>query len=187
MDFHYYIVVYQKINNMKYIGHLDLMNFWQKIIRISNFPIAYSNGFNKKMKLNLIQPLSLGVEGLNEYIHLTFLEEIDIEKLINKINQIQQNKLIIKKISKTKYPGKWFNKHLNAILYQIQFANPIDFSSIVNNESSNKIISFNQTQNTEIFLKVVNTVDSQTNIFKLFSHFCNVDIINIKRVRIEYK
>lgn len=182
----YYIIVYQKKDEMKYIGHLDLMNFWQKIIRMAGLPIAYSEGFNKKMKLNLIQPLPLGMEGLNEYLHLTLLEELPLEKIKNEIFSKQQDKLTIKKIVKVKYNSKWFSKHLVAAVYKLFIKENSNLDSFMSTYSD-KVLSLTEPNKNEYILKMVNTPQLQINLMKLFSQLTNIDIIEIKRLRLVYK
>lgn len=182
----YYIIVYQKKGEMVYIGHLDLMNFWQKVIRMADLSVAYTQGFSKKMKANLIQPLPLGMEGLNEYLHLTLTEDTLPSEIEDKILNKQQNKLVIKKIVKVKYPSKWFSKRLVAAVYQIAISDGSSITSFVS-EYSEKILSIVELGKRKYLLKIVNTPQLQLNLLKLFSQLPNIDIIEIKRVRLEYK
>lgn len=182
----YYIIVYQKKGEMKFIGHLDLMNFWQKIIRMTKLPMVYSQGFNKKMKINLIQPLTLGMEGLNEYLHLTLNEDKSVEEIKELVLKKQQNKLTIKKIVKVKYPSKWFSKNLVAAVYEVSLEKDSSLDAF-SSEFSDKILSLVALGNNRYLVKIINTPQIQINLLKLFSQLPNIDIIEIKRVRLVYQ
>lgn len=182
----YYIISYQKKGEMKYIGHLDLMNFWQKVARMADLPISYTQGFSKKMKLNLIQPLPLGMEGLNEYLHITMTSEMATADILKSISDKQQNKLIIKKIVKVKYPSKWFSKHLFAAVYHVIAGEGSDINSFCSTYSD-KIISLTEINMNEYLIKTINTPQLQINLFKLFALQPNLDIIEIQRTRLVYQ
>ena len=44
---------------MKFIGHLDIMRYFQKAIRRANIPIAFSGGFSPHMIMSFAAPLAL--------------------------------------------------------------------------------------------------------------------------------
>ncbi len=182
----YYILTYQKKGEMKFIGHLDLMNFWQKVARMASLPIAYTQGFSKKMRLNLIQPLPLGMEGLNEYLHLTMTSEMSPAEIEKAISEKQQNKLVIKKVVKVKYPSKWFSKHLCAAVYRVFLDKGSTLDSFYA-EFSDKVISSVDLGKGEYLLKIINTPQLQINLLKLFSQLPNIVIIEIKRTRLVYQ
>ena len=57
------MVVFEKGETLRYIGHLDLMRAMQRALRRSGLPIRYSNGFNPHIRLSFAAPLSVGVVG----------------------------------------------------------------------------------------------------------------------------
>ena len=50
-----------------YIGHLDVMRYFQKLFRRANIPVAYSEGFSPHQILSFTPPLPLGMESTGEY------------------------------------------------------------------------------------------------------------------------
>jgi len=50
-----------------YLGHLDMMRFFQKAIRRAHIDIAYSQGFNPHQILSFASPLGLGMTSQGEY------------------------------------------------------------------------------------------------------------------------
>ena len=81
-----YVIKFTKGDNIKFIGHLDLMRTIQRIIKRSGLPVEYSKGFNPHMSLSIAQPLSVGVYSDGEYLDLVLTEELSCEDVINKLN-----------------------------------------------------------------------------------------------------
>ena len=48
---------------MKFVGHLDVMRYFQKAIRRAELPIAYSEGFSPHMLLSFASPLGVGISS----------------------------------------------------------------------------------------------------------------------------
>ena len=51
------IVVFEKKERLRLIGHLDLMRAMQRALRRSDLPLRYSQGFNPHILLNFAAPL----------------------------------------------------------------------------------------------------------------------------------
>ncbi|SHI31758.1 TIGR03936 family radical SAM-associated protein [Parasporobacterium paucivorans] len=64
-------VKFSKTGRMVYLGHLDIMRYFQKAIRRAGVDIAYSQGYNPHQKMSFSAPLSLGIESLAEYMDIT--------------------------------------------------------------------------------------------------------------------
>ena len=54
---------YKKKGRMKFISHLDMNRFFTRILRKSNPPIWYTEGFNPHPYITFAAPLSLGFES----------------------------------------------------------------------------------------------------------------------------
>ncbi len=180
----YLIVVYQKIDDMIYLGHLDFMNLWEKMLRILDLPIAFSQGMHKTMKFNLIQPLSLGVEGMNELLHVELTQDVDLVNLKSKLITLLPEGIKIKKIVKTKYNSKWFNQNKVAAKYQI--SSPKKISDTI--ATHKNILQIKTLSPTSLLVTVINNPALQTNIKEIIlTLFPKVDIIKMKRVSLIYR
>ena len=60
------MVVFQKGFPLRHIGHLDLMRLFQRALRRSGLPVAYSKGFNPHIEISFASPLGVGVVGMRE-------------------------------------------------------------------------------------------------------------------------
>ncbi|PID29939.1 MAG: B12-binding domain-containing radical SAM protein [Candidatus Cloacimonadota bacterium] len=81
----WYRFYYEKLGNLKFVSHLDMMRMIQRIIVSSGLPLAFSQGYNPRPKLNMSAPLSLGVEGFNEFFDFALTRFIEPEKVKEKI------------------------------------------------------------------------------------------------------
>ena len=82
-----YLIKYSKDSEIKFIAHLDLMRTLHKIVKRSDLPIEYSQGFNPHMAVSIAQPLSVGVYSKGEYMDVVLTEELDVEFIKNKMNE----------------------------------------------------------------------------------------------------
>ena len=54
-------IKFSKVGHLKYIGHLDIMGCFQKVMRRSEVDIAYSAGFSPHQIMSFASPLGLGL------------------------------------------------------------------------------------------------------------------------------
>ena len=66
-------------DEVKYVGHLDMARTWERAIRRSGLPLAYSRGFNPQARIQFAATLPLGFTGMAEIIdiYLTALYDQD--------------------------------------------------------------------------------------------------------------
>ena len=67
---------FSKTGNMKYVGHLDLMRFFQRAMRRADIPIKYSEGFSPHQIMSFAAPLGIGLESVGEYVDITIDDEL---------------------------------------------------------------------------------------------------------------
>ncbi len=68
-------IKFAKTAHMRYTGHLDLHRAWERTIRRAKLPLAYSQGFNPRPKLNLAAALPLGFTSNCELAEIWLDEE----------------------------------------------------------------------------------------------------------------
>ncbi len=60
-----------KLGEMQYIGHLDLMRYFQKLFRRSGLYMSYSKGFNPHQIMSFASPLGVGLTSIGEYLDIS--------------------------------------------------------------------------------------------------------------------
>lgn len=82
---------FNKYEEMKYISHLDLLRFMDRILRKSGIPVKFSQGFHPRPKISLGNPISLGTDAFNEAMDIELREDMTNEELFKRLN----NKCVI--------------------------------------------------------------------------------------------
>ena len=59
-------IKFSKTGTMKFIGHLDIMRYFQKVMRRSEVNIAYSEGFSPHQKMSFAAPLGVGLTSVGD-------------------------------------------------------------------------------------------------------------------------
>lgn len=68
------LLTFSRGEEIKYLSHLDLMRLWERALRRSGLPLAYTQGFSPHPRLSLAAPLAVGVTSERELLEL-FLEQ----------------------------------------------------------------------------------------------------------------
>ena len=78
---------YEKLDALKYISHLELMNTFRRTFRRAKIPVAYSQGYNPHIIFSMSQPLPVGMVGYHEYFDLELKEKIRFDLMKKQINE----------------------------------------------------------------------------------------------------
>ena len=63
---------FTKMGPIRFVGHLDFMRSFQKMLKKSGLPAVYSSGFNPHMMLSFAAPLGVGEETCGDYADIDF-------------------------------------------------------------------------------------------------------------------
>ena len=61
-------IKFTKVGALRYVGHLDFMRTFQKIIKRSGVLAVFTRGFSPHMIMSFASPLGVGLESLGEYV-----------------------------------------------------------------------------------------------------------------------
>lgn len=81
-----YRICFTKTDKMQYIGHLDLLTYFQRAIKRAGLPIAYSLGFNPHQLTSFAIPLPLGMESVSEFVDIQLKEYMDCDEIKARLN-----------------------------------------------------------------------------------------------------
>lgn len=81
-------VKFQKYGIMKFIGHLDIMRYFQKAIRRAGIDIAYSEGLSPHMIMSFASPLGVGLTSDAEYMDIEIKTPISSREAIDALNRV---------------------------------------------------------------------------------------------------
>lgn len=80
------VFVFTKKDNMRYISNINVYNMFHRVFQIANLPVKYSQGFNPKAKIEILQPLSLGIESICEIAKIELPASFNIQEFMNTMN-----------------------------------------------------------------------------------------------------
>src|SRR3954447_15663825 len=72
---------YTKRGKIRWISHRDVARALERAFRVTQLPLAFTEGFSPRPKVSFGLALSTGHESDAEYIDLVFAEEVDLEPL----------------------------------------------------------------------------------------------------------
>jgi len=80
-------IKFRKNGVMRFIGHLDIMRYFQKAMRRADIDIAYSEGFSPHQIMSFAAPLGVGVTSDGEYFDIEANSTSSSEESIRALNQ----------------------------------------------------------------------------------------------------
>lgn len=81
-------IKFAKEGTMKFIGHLDIMRYFQKVMRKADVNIRYSEGFSPHQIMSFASPLSVGTESRGEYVDIEVLDTDSSGEMLKRINAV---------------------------------------------------------------------------------------------------
>lgn len=79
-------VYFDKFEEMKFISHLDLLRFFDRLLKKSQIPVKYSQGFHPRPKMSFGSPVSLGTEAYNEMMDFELETPMSNEEVFKRLN-----------------------------------------------------------------------------------------------------
>ncbi len=81
-------IKFQKYRAMKFIGHLDVMRYFQKAFRRAGFDNEYTKGFNPHQIMSFAAPLGVGLTSDGEYVDVELRSSDAPEIMIDRLNAV---------------------------------------------------------------------------------------------------
>ena len=80
-------IKFRKYGSLRFIGHLDVMRFFQKVMRRADIPIAFSGGYSPHMIMSFANPLGIGLTSDGEYFDIELTEAINSQDAVRRMNE----------------------------------------------------------------------------------------------------
>lgn len=80
-------IKFQKYGSMKFVGHLDVMRYFQKMFRRAKVDNEYTKGFSPHQIMSFAAPLGVGLTSDAEYVDVQLLSSEEPTIMINLINE----------------------------------------------------------------------------------------------------
>ncbi|MBP5410528.1 MAG: DUF2344 domain-containing protein [Lachnospiraceae bacterium] len=93
-------VCFAKYDRLRFLGHLDVMRYFQHAIARSGMPIAYSAGFHPHMIMSFAQPLALSMTSDGEYFDCELAaDQVDAADLRERLQNAMCDGFFIRTVS----------------------------------------------------------------------------------------
>ncbi len=93
-------IKFTKTGPVKYVGHLDMLRYFQKLVRRAEIDICYSSGFNPHQKMSFAAPLGVGMAGEGEYVDIEVHTATSSEQAVQALNGASVEGIEIKSFKK---------------------------------------------------------------------------------------
>ena len=80
-------IAYTKIEDARYIAHLDLTRVFERAIRRAGINMSYTEGFNPRPKISFGFALAVGTEGEREYVDIDIQRDMDLGEVLGRIQE----------------------------------------------------------------------------------------------------
>ena len=92
---------FTKTGSVRFIGHLDLMRFFQKAIRRAGLNVAYSQGYSPHQLMSFAAPLGVGATTDGDYIDVEFApDEAEPDVIMQRLNDVLTDEVFITEIER---------------------------------------------------------------------------------------
>ena len=81
-------IKFRKYGVMRFIGHLDIMRYFQKAMRRANIDIAYTEGFSPHQIMSFAAPLGVGITSDGEYLDIEAKSTKSTQESIAALNSV---------------------------------------------------------------------------------------------------
>ena len=78
---------FRKTREGRFLSHLDLMHTWERVIRRSRLPLAFSQGFNPHPKINFASACAVGTTSDGEYMDMELTEDMPLTQVKAALDQ----------------------------------------------------------------------------------------------------
>lgn len=117
---------FSKTAHMRYTGHLDLHRTWERTFRRAGLPLAYSQGFNPRPKINLASALPLGFTSDGEVADVWFEESLPLAEVEERLARAIPPGLKINLVKEVDLRAATLQTEVAAAEFTVTFLDPVD-------------------------------------------------------------
>ena len=153
-------VKFKKYGSLRFIGHLDVMRFFQKVMRRAQIPIAFTAGYNPHMIMSFASPLGIGLTSEGEYFDIELSEPISSSEAVRRMNEVTAEGIEVVSFRQIAEEKKMTGMAIVAAAdYLVGFKNETDVAAI-----TEKIITDFLRQQEIVVLKQTKRSEQEVNI-----------------------
>jgi len=123
-------ITFTKRGALRYTGHLDLHQLWERAMRRAGLPLSYSQGFHPQPKISLAAALPLGFSSRCEVLDARLNKEIPIEEIAARLQESLPPDIQITRVESVDEKLPALQTQVVAAAYQVELTESADESEI---------------------------------------------------------
>ncbi|MDY7076471.1 MAG: TIGR03936 family radical SAM-associated protein [Chloroflexota bacterium] len=112
-------VTFSKGGRLTYTSHLDLARAWERALRRAGLPLAYSQGFNPRPKLQLAAALPLGHTGEAELLDVQMERPVTLEDFAKSLTPVLPDGLMISQVRQVRLKEPALQTQIRSAEYRV--------------------------------------------------------------------
>lgn len=122
-------IKFRKNGVMRFVGHLDIMRYFQKAMRRADIDIAYSEGFSPHQIMSFAAPLGVGITSDGEYLDIEVKSTDSTEVSLRALNAVMADGMEVSEYVALRQEAKKAMTAVVAADYFVYFKKNEDFSA----------------------------------------------------------
>jgi radical SAM-linked protein len=119
-------LTFGKMGPTRFIGHLDLARTLERSLNRAEIPLAYTQGYNPRPRLQFAAALPLGFTSTCELADIWLLESVDPNEAKEKLIRAMAPGIIVHSLREVDLNGGAVQNQIRAAIYQVMMLDPID-------------------------------------------------------------
>lgn len=147
-------IKFTKTGVLRFIGHLDVMRYFQKAFKRADIGICYSSGYSPHQIISFAAPLGVGLTSEGEYVDIECRDFSSSKEIKDKLNAVMSEGISVVSVKKLEEDSKNAMSIVAAADYRIFFRDgyekPIDMAEMINRfYDQEKILVMKKTKKSE--------------------------------------
>lgn len=123
-------LVFTKTGSTRFISHLDLARTLERILNRAKIPVAYTQGYNRRPRLQIADALPLGFTSECEFADIWLAEKIDPEILIECLSRRTAPGVEFRRAYEVSLDEPSLQTRTTEATYQVSFIDPVSANEL---------------------------------------------------------
>jgi radical SAM-linked protein len=119
-------LTFSKTAAMRFTGHMDLHRSLERTIRRARLPLAHTQGYNPRGRINLASALPLGVMGARELADIWLDEPVAPDEVLERINAAAPPGILLESVEEVEEGTPKLQKVVQASEFEVTLLDPIE-------------------------------------------------------------
>ncbi len=119
-------VTYQKDGALLYTSTLDVQTLWERSVRRAGLKLTYSQGFHPQPRIQIANPLPLGIVGELELIDIWLVDEENPVEIVRRLNSALPEGMRVTQVEPVDENGPSLPKQIDASEYRVDLLNSVE-------------------------------------------------------------